>query len=278
MTISVQQDVTNVSVLNDQVSVQVLSEPVVVSVAPVGVQGPAGETGATGPTGPAGPTGPEGPASTIAGPTGPAGPAGPAGATGPTGPQGPTGATGPTGASGTFSWNMGGFESGQRYQPAADTNNTVNVPVEDVTHYAPFFVPVETTFSTIGCQTGSGHSGATSTVRLGIYNNSTNRPDTVLLDAGTVAANSPSTIYTITVNQTLQPGWYWLAFNMQAISGSPSFAGVTVLPSWGYMRTNASQNRMITRTETGVTGAFATAGTLNTGASVTVPCVFLVAS
>jgi hypothetical protein len=173
---------------------------------------------------------------------------------------------------------MGGFESGQRYQAATDVNNAANSPVEDVTNYQPFFVPVETTFSTIGCQTGSGHSGATSTVRLGIYNNSTNRPSTLVLDAGTVAANSPSTIYTITVDQTLQPGWYWLAFNMQASTGSPSFSGVSPLPSWGYMRTNTSINRMITRTETGITGAFATAGTLNAGASVTVPAVFLVAS
>jgi hypothetical protein len=173
---------------------------------------------------------------------------------------------------------MGGFESGSRYQAASDSNNGTQSPTEDVTSFQPFFVPVETTFSTIGCQTGSGHSGATSTVRLGIYNNSTNRPSTVLLDAGTVAANAASTIYTITVNQTLQPGWYWLAFNMQAATGSPSFAHTTPLPSWGYMRTNGSQNRLIARNETGITGAFATAGTLNTGQVITVPAVFLVAS
>jgi hypothetical protein len=76
MTISVQQDVTTVSVVNEQVSVQVLSEPVLVSVAPVGVKGPAGATGATGPTGPTGPTG-------LTGDTGPTGPTGVVAATSP---------------------------------------------------------------------------------------------------------------------------------------------------------------------------------------------------
>ena len=260
--ISVTQAVTNVSVVDDVVNVTVVPEVVEVSIAPIGFQGVPGPTGVTGPTGPTGPAGATGPT-------------GPAGATGPTG---PVGVTGPTGPSGTFSWSMGGFESGQRYQAASDVSNAPIAPTEDVTNYHAFFVPVETTFSTIGCQTSAGHSGSNSSVRLGIYNNGTHRPTPVLVDAGTVATNAASTIYTITINQTLQPGWYWLAFNMQSHTGSPSFSGVSPLPSWGYVRTNASINRLICRTETGITGAFATAGTLNTGQVVTVPAVFLVAS
>jgi hypothetical protein len=174
-------------------------------------------------------------------------------------------------------WSMGGFESGQRYQAAADVNNSAAVAVEDTTYFQPFFVPVATTFSTIGCQATSAHTGTTS-VRLGIYNNGTNIPTTVALDAGTVSVAVANSVYTITVNQTLQPGWYWLAFNAQSISGTASFGGVSPVPSWGYMRTNLSQNRMITRTEAGITGAFATAGTLNTGASNFAPAVFLVVS
>jgi hypothetical protein len=261
--ITVNQDVTTVTVVNDQVQVQVVSEPVNVSVAPVGIQGTAGATGPTGPTGPTG----------LVGATGPTGPAGA------TGPTGLVGATGPTGPSGTFSWSMGGFESGARYQAMTDVNNSNQTPTEDATFFQPFFVPVATTFSTIGCQTGSGHSGATSSVRLGIYNNGTNIPTTVLLDAGTVSTVSANTIFTITINQTLQPGWYWLAFNMQAhTGGTPSFAAVTPFPSWGYLRTNGSQNRLVSRSELGITGAFATAGTLNTGQQIVVPAVFLVAS
>ena len=48
MTISVQQDVTRVTEDNEQVSVQVLTEQVVVSVAPVGIQGATGASWSTG--------------------------------------------------------------------------------------------------------------------------------------------------------------------------------------------------------------------------------------
>jgi hypothetical protein len=70
---------------NNEVTVQIDSSDVVVS---LGVAGPQGSQG---------PTGPRGLASTVPGPTGPVGATGPGGSTGDTGPAGPTGATGPSG-------------------------------------------------------------------------------------------------------------------------------------------------------------------------------------
>jgi hypothetical protein len=174
-------------------------------------------------------------------------------------------------------WSMGGFESGQRYSAAADSNNFNTNAVLSTTYFQPFFVPVETTFSTIGLQTSGTHTGST-TVRLGIYNNGTNVPTTVVVDAGTVVASTANAIFTITIDQTLSAGWYWLAFNAQTITGTPSVGHITPVPSWGYMRTNNSQNRLVGRVETGITGAFATVGTLGTGQTTSLPCVFLVTS
>jgi hypothetical protein len=143
-----------------------------------------------------------------------------------------------------------------------------------VTYYVPFYVPQTTTFDRIGCRTASGFSG-TATVRLGIYSNSTNRPDLVVLDAGTLSATAASTFYEITISQELSAGWYWLAFNSQTNAATNSFSSISPVPGWGYMNTATNYNRRITRQETGITGAFATAGTLNTSASTSAPGVLL---
>jgi hypothetical protein len=169
---------------------------------------------------------------------------------------------------------MGGFESGVYYGAAHDSNAGAGTPTEDVTFYIPFYVPQTTTFDRIGCRTASGFSG-TATVRLGIYNNGTNVPTTVVLDAGTLSATSASTFYEITINQQLSAGWYWLAFNSQTNATTNSFSFNSPVPAWGYMNTATNYNRRITREQTGVTGAFATAGTLNTGASTSAPGVLL---
>jgi hypothetical protein len=76
--------------------------PIIIEIAPVGVQGPPGPPGtAGGDPGPVGPAGPAGPAGAD-GADGPPGPAGPTGPTGPAGAPGPAGADGADGADGTF--------------------------------------------------------------------------------------------------------------------------------------------------------------------------------
>ena len=124
--------------------------------------------------------------------------------------------------------------------------------------------------------TSSSFSG-TATVRLGIYNASstTGKPSTVYLDAGTVSCTSSGTIYEITISSTPPAGYYYLAFNMQTAGTTNNFGHIDAASPWGYMRTATNYNRLPGRFENSVTGAFATAGTLNTGQSSNIAVVVL---
>ncbi len=269
---------------------------------PAGATGATGLTGATGPTGPTGltgatgPTGPAGADSTVPGPTGPTGPtgatgptgpqgeqgiqgvAGATGATGPTGPQGdtgltgatgptgPTGATGATGATGpTGVVSSFGFTSGNYYTFPHSSFTSATYGTADRTNYVQFYVPESTTFNRIACRTGNSFSG-TAEVRMGIYNNSGFQPSTVLLDAGTVSCTTNNTTYEITISQTLAEGWYWLAWNPQTTATTNQFQGGASAISNGFMAfLNANLGAATTYTQTGVTGAFATASSLSFG-------------
>jgi hypothetical protein len=119
-------------------------------------------------------------------------------------------------------------------------------------------------------RTGGSWSG-TGTVRLGIYNhdNSTGKPTTVLLDAGTVSANAASTNFQITINQTLDAGWYWLAVN---VTSSPTTLNIVyVLPSnlnnaaslGGFASISTSAAQVGWRESVNASSGYATAGTLS---------------
>ena len=297
----------------DEITIINLEPPIVITVdnAP-GPAGPTGPTGATGPTGPTGPQGPQG-IQGVAGPTGPTGatgadsivpgPTGPTGATGaqgiqgiqgvpgdtgPTGPQGiqgiqgdigpagPTGATGATGATGPAGTLPSlGFVS-DYYYTSSVTNTAVNTgPIVNRTYYSPIYISESALFDeiVIRTQTFTG----TATCRIGVYNNSGGKPSTVLFDAGTVSATAATTVYSITISQTLNPGWYWLASNCQTVAatngwmGSSSFVGIGMqrFPNngaLGFISTNFYES--VT-----VTGGFATAASLNE--TNTIPLVFL---
>jgi hypothetical protein len=92
----------------------------------------------------------------------------------------------------------------------------------NTTNFTHFYVGKTTSFDRIGFSTGTVTTAGI--VRLGIYQDTNGAPGSLVLDAGTAAFNSSSnTAYLITINQTLTPGWYWLAFNMQ--SGNSLFFG-----------------------------------------------------
>lgn len=228
---------------------------------PAGPTGPTGAQGIQGVTGPAGPAGPTG-ATGLTGATGPTGPTGATGLTGATGPTGATGATGPTGPAGavsSFGFTSGDYYTAPHYGFTSTTYSTANR-----TNYIQFYVPASTTFDRIACKTGATFSG-TASVRLGIYNNANYKPSTVLLDAGTVSCTASNTIYEITINQTLAEGWYWLAFNPQTVATTNNFAGGLNQVNGMMSMLSSTLTNAGTYTETGVTGAFATAGTLATG-------------
>ena len=139
-------------------------------------------------------------------------------------------------------------------------------PTTSVTYYTPVFLPAGT-YNRIGFTSAAYTS--TGNARLGIYANSIgNRPDTLLLDAGTVSVTATNTDYSITISQTLDAGWYWLAINRQSgIFSFPGLAsGVSITMAWetALNATAASGSQINTKgyRQTGVTGAFANAGTL----------------
>jgi hypothetical protein len=127
-------------------------------------------------------------------------------------------------------------------------------------------VPASTTFDRIGAISASTFSG-TATVRLGIYNDSNGEPTTVDLDAGTVSFTAANQAQQITISETLGQGWYWLAFNMQTAGTTNAFTGNTPFPL-GLLRHDSFSNlRIFSWSQSGVTGAFATAASLSRLAS-----------
>jgi hypothetical protein len=143
-------------------------------------------------------------------------------------------------------------------------------PVEDTTYYMPIYLPGYA-IDRLSIRTGAAFSG-TATVRLGLYNASstTGKPTTVYLDAGTVSCTAASTNYEITVSNTPTAGYYYFAFNMQTSAATPEFAAFNnaqIIPNM-YSPTTSTVNTTTYQhvyTETGITGAFATAGTLVVG-------------
>ena len=136
------------------------------------------------------------------------------------------------------------------------------------TYYYPFIANSTATFDRIAIQTNSSYVG-TGSVRLGIYNNdsATGKPSTVLLDAGTVSTTAASTIYQITISQSLTVGNYWLAFNMQTAAATPFYNGYGSISYPTIYNQNAGTTAFGTDVggwiENSITGAFATAGTLS---------------
>lgn len=162
-----------------------------------------------------------------------------------------------------------GLTTGQYYSPlrASSSNFTA---VFQTTYYLPIAFFTTDTFDRISISTGTVYVG-TGAVRLGIYNNdsATGKPSTVLLDAGTVATTAANTNYEITISQSLTAGYYWLAFNMQTAAATPSYFGAT--GAFGTLYSNSTTGVTANAgfwTQTGVAGAFATAGTLVSAVTV----------
>ena len=183
------------------------------------------------------------------------------GSTGAAGPTGAQGATGATGAAGIVA--SVGLVSANYYGSIVATTSNFTM-VEDRTYYTPFYLSESATFDRILNRTNTFSGSAV--VRLGVYNNSGGKPTTVVFDAGTVSVTAAATAYTITINETLSAGWYWLASNMQTagttnvFTGSATFIG---LGSGQYPPNGSVNFTSYCWFENSVTGAFATAGSLS---------------
>jgi len=123
----------------------------------------------------------------------------------------------------------------------------------------PIWLPVGHTFTGIGVGVVSSVA-APAVVRLGIYTDSGMTPNSLVLDAGTVATQTSSAAATITISQTLQAGYYWLAASNQGVgTNSAQFAEATIPPAelgWGTPSWGGSVNPRLGYTNVGgVSGA-----------------------
>jgi hypothetical protein len=104
---------------------------------------------------------------------------------------------------------------GTRYYTYPIGNTTNTAPTQDTLYAMPFYAPEGTAYDEIAVVCASG--GASSNVRLGIYEDDNGKPGALLLDAGQVATTTGGT-KSIAITQTLS-GWYWLACAQQG--GTP---------------------------------------------------------
>jgi hypothetical protein len=137
----------------------------------------------------------------------------------------------------------------------------------------PIYIPSTISFDRIAVATSSAFSG-TATVRMGIYANdsATSKPSTLILDAGTVSCTVASTLYQITISQSLSAGFYWVAMNTQTVAVvNNSFLGLAATQALfnQFMPYKTAPTASFTTgwREESITGAFTTAGTLLTGTS-----------
>ena len=76
-------------------------------------------------------------------------------------------------------------------------------------------------------------AAAAGLIRLGIYADDGNLyPSSLILDAGEVSTGTTG-VKTLTINQTLAPGLYWLAFNNNATPTLRYLTTTSILPAWG---------------------------------------------
>jgi hypothetical protein len=153
------------------------------------------------------------------------------------------------------------YTSGAYYKTAMTALQAMTA-VHQRAYYQPIYISATTTLDRISIQTSSSFVG-TSTVRLGIYNESGGLPSTVLLDAGTVSATAASTIYEITISQSLNPGFYFLVFCQQTAPSTASYvgtgAGGSAINFYMLSASTVGGNTVAGFQQNSVTGAFATA-------------------
>lgn len=109
------------------------------------------------------------------------------------------------------------------YTSAAGSLTATTVTLNRM-YYHPFILDRRITFDRIAMNHAATTGSAGAVMRLGIYANhaTDDKPDALILDAGTVALDTAAAFKPITISQALDPGLYWLAAANQVASGSPS--------------------------------------------------------
>lgn len=120
------------------------------------------------------------------------------------------------------------YISGGYYGSGGNGQSTAGGWGLDNLYCMPIFIGRRTAFDRIGARVGGGTAGLV--VRLGIYNDENGPLGAPLLDAGTIDGETGAADKVIVINQTLDPGLYWLA-------GIPQVAGSI---GAGFIATRAS--------------------------------------
>jgi len=142
------------------------------------------------------------------------------------------------------------FTTGYSYGPQSGAVSSTAATQSQLHAYPLIINKSSQAFDRIGITVSTG--AASSTVRLGIYNDSSALPGTVLLDAGTIDASTTGD-KTITITQTLTRGRWWIVGVAQG--GAPTLNTVTgVNPHVGKPTAGASGHNIAYHV-TGVTGA-----------------------
>lgn len=133
---------------------------------------------------------------------------------------------------------------------------------QSVEYASPVFFHKAVTLNRLGVAVTA--TAASSTIRLGIRNDSDGVPGTVVLDAGTIDSASTTGEFFITISQALSPGWYWFTATPQG--GAPSANIITAHNA--YISGHTSYNTGFTGnqnafTQTGVTGALGSTFTIS---------------
>lgn len=100
--------------------------------------------------------------------------------------------------------------------------------MDEQCEFVPILVPDSDTFTAIAVSVSSA-GNASSVLRLGIYEDDGGVPGDLVVDGGTVAADSTGD-KTTSISEALSPGLYWLAVVPQGATSSPPTvrAGVTL--------------------------------------------------
>jgi hypothetical protein len=159
-----------------------------------------------------------------------------------------------------------GYTTGNLIAPPTYRDGAVSsTPVAGLPTLACIYIPEATTFSGLVTRTWSNFSG-TSTVQLGIYdhNKATNGPKDLIYTSGdlTFTGAVNSNYGPAGFSQTLQPGFYWLAFLAISNAATPNFWGpASNSPGLGYPW----------HVEFSSTGAATTIGRTNAGGLTALP-------
>jgi hypothetical protein len=101
-------------------------------------------------------------------------------------------------------------------------------------YFIPFFVSENASFDRILVRSASTFVG-TATIRLGVYNNADDVPTSLLFDAGTASVTAANQTATITISETINAGWYWLALLTEVAATTNTFVAgnLFIIPNVG---------------------------------------------